>query len=93
MNYKNFINNEWLDADSGKTFDVINPFTEKVIAEVPASEKDVEKAVEAAQMLSKLGANDAGETDANISKDLLKHRWINVESLAKTISLEMGKPL
>ena len=49
MNYKNFINNEWLDAESGKTFEVINPFTEKVIAEVPASGKsDIDKAVEAA---------------------------------------------
>ena len=30
MNYKNFINNEWLDADSGKTFEVINPYKDKL---------------------------------------------------------------
>ena len=39
MNYKNFINNEWFDSDSGDTFEVVNPFTEKVIANVPASGK------------------------------------------------------
>ena len=39
MNYKNFINNEWFDSDSGRTFEVVNPFTETVIANVPASGK------------------------------------------------------
>ena len=51
MNYKNFINNEWFDSDSGNTFEVVNPFTEKVIANVPASGKsDIDKAVRAAQV-------------------------------------------
>ena len=50
MIFKNFINNEWCDAQNCKTFEVINPFTEKVITNVPASdEKDVEIAVEAAK--------------------------------------------
>ena len=50
MNYQNYINNEWCDAKSGNTLDVENPFTEQVIAQVPASdEPDVNNAVEAAQ--------------------------------------------
>ena len=32
MNTQNYINNTWCDAESGKTFDVENPFTEEVIA-------------------------------------------------------------
>ncbi|MDP6090006.1 MAG: aldehyde dehydrogenase family protein, partial [Candidatus Marinimicrobia bacterium] len=50
MNYQNYINNEWCGAKSGNTLDVENPFTEQVIAQVPASdEPDVNNAVEAAQ--------------------------------------------
>ena len=46
MNNQNFINNEWNDAKSGKTFDIENPFTEETIAHVPASsEPDVNNAV------------------------------------------------
>ena len=50
MNYQNFINNAWCNAESGKTFNVENPFTEQVIAQVPASdEPDVNNAVDAAR--------------------------------------------
>ena len=30
MNYQNYINNAWCDAESGKTFDVENPFTKQM---------------------------------------------------------------
>ena len=47
MHYQNYINNEWRDAESGKTFEVDNPFTEEVIASVPASdEADVNRSEE-----------------------------------------------
>ena len=50
MNYQNYIKNEWKDAKSGNTFDVENPFTEQVIAQVPASgDADVNNAVDAAR--------------------------------------------
>ena len=50
MNHKNYINNEWVDAKDGKTFDVENPFTEEIIAQVPRSkEVDVDVAVQAAK--------------------------------------------
>jgi acyl-CoA reductase-like NAD-dependent aldehyde dehydrogenase len=41
-----FINNEFVNSSSGKTFDVVNPATEEVLCAVQeASEDDVEKAV------------------------------------------------
>ena len=44
MKYKNYINNEWVDGRDGSIFDVENPFTEEVIAKVPASdETDINK--------------------------------------------------
>jgi len=45
-----FINNEFIKAKSGKTFDAINPATSKAICEVQeASEEDVDVAVKAAR--------------------------------------------
>ena len=94
MIYKNYINNEWLDADSGKTFEVFNPYTEKVIAEVPASGKsDINKAVEAAQKAFRdwgpMTAGDRRYFLQALAQKSLEH----IDLLAKTISSEMGKPL
>ena len=50
MQHQNFINNQWRDAENGKTFQVDNPFTEDVLASVPASDEvDINNAVEAAK--------------------------------------------
>ena len=47
---KNYINNKWVDAIDGETFDIENPFTEQIIATAPYSkEKDVDHAVNAAK--------------------------------------------
>ena len=44
--HKNFINNDWVGANSGKTFPVDNPATEEVFAEVPrSSATDIDTAV------------------------------------------------
>ncbi|XP_067949145.1 aldehyde dehydrogenase 1A1-like [Watersipora subatra] len=46
---KLFINDEWLDSVSGKTFECINPATEEKICDVAeANEEDVNKAVQVA---------------------------------------------
>jgi len=49
-NYKMFIDGEWVNAEGNKTFETLNPETNKPWAVVPeASAKDVDKAVKAAQ--------------------------------------------
>ncbi len=94
MKYKNFINNKWLDSDSGKTFEVMNPFTEKVIAEVPASGKsDVDKAVISAEKAFKNWGSMTGGDRRDYLHALAQVSLDNADSLAKTISSEMGKPL
>jgi betaine-aldehyde dehydrogenase len=48
--YQMYINGEWVDSATGKTFPVYDPSTEEVIAEVPdANAKDVDRAVKAAR--------------------------------------------
>jgi aldehyde dehydrogenase (NAD+) len=47
---KMYIDGQWLNAASGKTYEVINPATEEVIASVPlGGVEDVEKAIDAAR--------------------------------------------
>jgi len=49
--YKMFIDGEWLDSESKKKFETLNPENNEPWATVPeASTKDVDKAVKAAQM-------------------------------------------
>jgi len=48
--YRMFVNGEWVEANGGKYFPVVDPSTEEIIAEVPdAGEKDVNRAVAAAR--------------------------------------------
>jgi acyl-CoA reductase-like NAD-dependent aldehyde dehydrogenase len=93
MKYQNFINNQWCDARSGRTFDVDNPFTEEVFAQVPASERaDVDHAVSVAQDAfqgwSRLTAGDRRDYMREMANQSRKH----AEALAQTITTEMGKP-
>lgn len=52
-----FINNEWMNAKSGKTFKTLNPCTEEPICEVQeAGKEDVDDAVAAARAAFALGS-------------------------------------
>lgn len=54
---KLFINNEFVDAISGRTFPTYNPSTEERIADVAEGDKeDVDKAVEAARKAFEIGS-------------------------------------
>jgi acyl-CoA reductase-like NAD-dependent aldehyde dehydrogenase len=47
--YKMWIGGKWVDAESGKTFAILNPSTEEELGQVPLGTKaDVDKAVKAA---------------------------------------------
>lgn len=89
-----YINGEWRDAASGKTFDVKNPATGEVIATVAkGGTADTEAAIEAAQVAfgpwSRLTAK---ERYAYLKKtaDILRAR---TEEIAVLITREMGKPV
>lgn len=91
-----FINNEWVDSVSGKTFETLNPATKKVIATVSEGDKaDVEKAVAAAKKAFELGSEwrtmDAADKGHLLYK-LADKMEENIEYLAKLESLDNGKP-
>ncbi|XP_015523988.1 aldehyde dehydrogenase 1A1 [Neodiprion lecontei] len=92
---KLFINNEWVDAESGKKFRTINPATETVIAEISEADKaDVDKAVSAAKKAFARGSPwrtmDASARGNLMNKlaDLIDR---DSEHLANLESLDNGK--
>jgi betaine-aldehyde dehydrogenase len=94
MEYKNYINNQWIDASDGQTFDVENPYTQETIAQVPKSTgEDVDKAVIAA----KLAWNDWKILGSLDMRDLLRDVAVKSRAhdreIAEIISAESGKPL
>ncbi len=96
-NYPNtqlLINNEWQEAEGGKTLDVLNPATGKVIGTVAhASKKDLDRALEATQkgfeIWRKTPAIERGAIMRKAAA-LFKER---VDETARILTLEQGKPL
>jgi aldehyde dehydrogenase (NAD+) len=93
---KLFINNEWVDSASGKTFQTINPSTGEAICEVAEGDKaDVDRAVKAAQEAFRLGS-PWRRMDASDRGLLLSRLAALIERdgqyLASLETLDNGKP-
>jgi aldehyde dehydrogenase (NAD+) len=92
---KLLINNEWRDAASGRTMDVINPATEEVIATVPAAgAADVDAAVQAARAAfngpwSRLSARERGRLISRLADRLME----KADEIARLETLHNGKPI
>ncbi|XGW13244.1 hypothetical protein V3C99_013686 [Haemonchus contortus] len=93
---KLFINNEWVDAASGKTFKTFHPATNKLITDVAEADKaDVDKAVKAASDAFRLGSPwrrmDASQRGVLMNKlaDLMERDKVYLASLE---TLDNGKP-
>ena len=91
-----FINNQWVDSQSGETFTTINPATEQEIAEVAlAGAEDVDRAVKAARTAfeqgdwPQLSASQRGQLLYTLA-DLIE---AHMDELAHLESLDNGKPL
>jgi betaine-aldehyde dehydrogenase len=93
--YQLFIDGQWVDAESGKTFTTPNPATGETLAEVSEADKaDVDKAVTAARRAfegkwSKLSARDRGRLLYKLSQ-LIEERS---KELAALETADNGKPI
>ena len=90
--YKIFINGEWVNSVTGKTFSSLNPANEQILGEFQSCNyEDVNKAVNAAEKAypewSNVPAPKRGEFLLEIARLLRK----NKERLGKLVTLEMGK--
>jgi aldehyde dehydrogenase (NAD+) len=92
---KLLINNEWRDASSGKTMDVVNPATEEVIATVAAADKsDLDAAVAAARAAlngpwARMSARDRGKLVSKLADRLFER----ADEVARLETLHNGKPI
>ncbi len=91
-----FIDGQWVDAASGKTFDTIHPATEEVIAQVAEGDAaDIDRAVMAARRAFETGpwstmdARDRGKL-MNRLADLIEEE---LDYLAALETLDNGKPI
>jgi betaine-aldehyde dehydrogenase len=93
IRYKNFINGAYLANDSGKTFDVINPATGKVIYQVEvADEKIKQQAIISARSgFATWSAMSATERSRILLKAVALLRENN-DQLAEIEVLDTGKP-
>ena len=93
---KMFVDGKWLSSASGKTFEVINPATEEVVAHVAEGDKeDIDIAVKAARKAFESGPwptmtpSDRGRMVSKIGDLILD----NLDELAELESLDNGKPI
>ncbi len=93
--YQLFIDGQWIDAESGKTFSTPNPATGETFAEVAEADKaDIDKAVNAARRAfegnwSKLSARDRGRMLYKLSQLIEQH----AKELAELETADNGKPI
>jgi aldehyde dehydrogenase (NAD+) len=93
---KLFIDNQFVDAVSGKTFETIDPSTEEVLTTVAEGDKaDIDKAVAAARRAfetgpwPKMSARERGRFLLRVAGLIEKH----ADELARLESLDNGKPI
>ncbi|HEV8688136.1 MAG TPA: gamma-aminobutyraldehyde dehydrogenase [Gaiellaceae bacterium] len=92
--HKNFVGGEWVDALDGQTMEVFNPATGEVIAEVPrGSERDVERAVEAAKKALPAWLEKTPKDRMELLLKLADVIDEHAEELSKLESLNVGKPM
>jgi succinate-semialdehyde dehydrogenase/glutarate-semialdehyde dehydrogenase len=89
-----YIDGSWVDADSGETFEVLNPATGDVLAEVPrCGAAETRRAIVAAQAAQPEWRAKTAKLRAHVLRrwhDLLLE---NIDDLALLLTSEQGKPL
>ncbi|MGE4551577.1 MAG: aldehyde dehydrogenase [Desulfovibrionaceae bacterium] len=92
--YQQFINGAFCDAVSGERFEVLNPYTEKVVALAPrGGVKDAEAALDAAAASQTAWAARTGIDRAGYLKKMAEAIRANRIMLARTLAEEQAKIL
>src|ERR1700726_1733876 len=94
--YQLYINGEWVDSKSNKTFPVYDPATEEVIAQAPdANAEDVNRAVAAAKAAFEDGpwATTTAQERGRVLFRLSEKIRANLPALAELECRNTGKPI
>lgn len=88
------INGRWLESADKETINIINPYTGEVLDSVPsAAKKDVDSAIQSAAEGQKKWYRQNVRSRAGILRRFLELVKENRDDLAKTLTLETGKPV
>ena len=91
---KLYINGKWVQPMGTGSIDVINPATEEIIGKIPVgSADDVDKAASAARIAFDSWAKSSIEERINILNALSNALKEKGESIAQTITAEVGTPI
>jgi succinate-semialdehyde dehydrogenase/glutarate-semialdehyde dehydrogenase len=91
---KAYVAGEWIGADDGSTFPVVNPARGDVICEVPdLGRAETARAIKAAQVAMKEWAARTGKERAQIMRKWFDLMMANQDDLGTILCAEMGKPL
>ncbi len=92
--YKAYINGQWTDNSSGKTFPVYDPATEAVIAQAPdCNAEDVNRAVKAAKDAFEAWSQTTAQERGRVLFRLAERIRKEAEALAQLESRNGGKPI
>ena len=91
---KAYVAGDWIDADDGTTFDVVNPARGDVICKVPnLGRAETARAISAANTAMKDWAARTGKERAQVMRKWFDLMIANQDDLGKILTAEMGKPL
>lgn len=91
---KAYINGQWVEAENGATYNIINPFDQSIIGLVPdMGALETKAAVEAAQEAFKTWRAYSAGKRARILKRWHDLQLDNLDDLALILTTEQGKPL
>ena len=91
---QSYINGKWVGAKSGKTFEVENPATGKVIGTMPEMNTDDTKdAINAASAALTSFRKTTGRERARMLRKWYQLMIDNLDDIAKLIMFENGKPM
>ncbi len=92
--YKQLINGQWTDALDGGTWDLINPATEEVIAQIPfGGAADARAAVDAASSAFPAWSKKTAYERADVLKRAAEWIRARADDLGAITTEECGKPL
>jgi succinate-semialdehyde dehydrogenase / glutarate-semialdehyde dehydrogenase len=89
-----YVNGQWVNSDSGKTFEVINPATGELIAKVPDMNRaDVRKAIDAANAVWPAYRDLTARERSSLMKQWYGLILAHKDELARLMTMECGKVL
>ncbi len=89
-----YVAGEWIDADSGATFPVLDPATGETLADVPRlGAAETRRAIEAAERALPAWSGLLAKERAGLLRALGEAMVDRKDELARLLTLEQGKPL